>query len=474
VESINQLLKLPPTTSEPIRILAVAPSNAAADLIVERLANLSKLELFRLNAVSRSLNGVPEVVRERSSVAPNNQGFLLKSEQELLKFRVIVSTCMSGSCISAVGVKARSFSHVFVDEAGHATEPEVLATLGGLLTPEKCRLILSGDPMQLGPIIRSKLACKYGLDNSLLERLVTEADLPSSPYHRAAGHGPYPPHLMVKLLHNYRSHPEILTVPNARFYANELIAAADVLERNSLCRWPGWSNGNTTFPSLLHHVKGEEQREGNSPSWFNTTEVLLVLDYVARLLEYRQSGLTVKDIGIITPYAKQAQKLREGARRRGLDVALLKIGSVENFQGDERRVIILSTVRSQLLSFNQFDVKFDLGFVNQPKRLNVAITRAKQALIVVGNAELLETDPNWRALITHCVVKRGIVGEFKSAFDDAGQPIPPEQGDDDLTNIGLVLTADADRRVRDAARADEAANQDSQRNAEAPWRDGDL
>ena len=389
VEAINHLLKQPSSKSNPIRILAVAPSNAAADLIVERLSNFNKMELFLINAVSRSVSEVSEVVRERSLVAPNNEGFLLQSAEALLRYRVVVSTCMSGSCISAVGVDAGSFSHVFVDEAGHATEPEVLATLGGMLTADKSRLILAGDPLQLGPIIRSKLAATHGLATSLLERLVTEADDASSPYFRPSGRGPYPPARMVKLLRNYRSHPEILTVPNARFYENELVAAADPLERSSLCRWPGWPT--PSFPLLLHHVKGEEQREGNSPSWFNTPEVVLVIDYVLRLLEWRQSGLTVKEIGIITPYAKQVQKIKELAKRKGLDCALLKIGPVEIFQGDERRVIILSTVRSQLISYERFDTKFNLGFVHQPKRLNVALTRAKQGLIIVGNAELLET-----------------------------------------------------------------------------------
>ena len=438
------------------RILAVAPSNAAADLFVERLKNLDRDEMFRLNAVSRQVSGVSDTVRRYSRF--NDDGFQLLPRAKLLAFRVVVSTAVSGSCLSGLGLLPGDFTHIVVDEAGHATEPEVAATLGGLIDRTRTRVVLGGDPQQLGPIIRNAHAIKFGLGVSLLERLIKEADThPNSPYRRvadasgsAAGSAPYDPRFMVKLLHNYRSHPAILTVPNRLFYSDELLVAAEKDERESLCAWPGWPNGNLGCPLLLHHVQGKEQREADSPSWFNLTEAALVMQYVDELLDHRPAGLSLADIGIITPYNRQAQKLRAMARARAAagraqwaNSSALMIGSVELFQGQERRVIVVSAVRSQLATLDSFDVKFQLGFVRQPKRLNVALTRAKQALIVVGNASVLETDPNWLAFMRHCADSNAVVGGWKPKPDAGHQPAPASSSSDSASSSSSAAAASA-------------------------------
>lgn len=83
-------------------------------------------------------------------------------------------------------------------------------------------------------------------------------------------------------------------------------------------------------------------------------------------------------------------------------------------------MILMSTVRSQLLSLESFDVKFQLGFVHQPKRMNVALTRAKQALIIVGNGQVLQTDANWRRVLMHCQTNGAVRGEFKVTAGSGG------------------------------------------------------
>jgi len=477
-----------------VRILAVAPSNSAADLFVERLENLSVRDMLRLNAISRVVSSVPEKVRKYSKTDATGSTFGMLPLENLLSYRVIVTTVISAACLYSLGMKAGHFTHIFVDEAGHATEPECAAALGGLIDAQQTRVILGGDPQQLGPIIRNPIAIKHGLGVSLLERLILDADRCSrSPYHRPSASGPYPSRFAVKLLHNYRSHPAILAVPNRMFYDNELIPSADKLGREALCLWDGWPNGNESFPVLLRHVVGAENREGKSPSWFNLDEVQLVLEVIRSLLEEQRFGLSPADIGVVTPYSRQAQHIRaalHSQKQKGLipvnkrdGLAQLKVGSTEEFQGQERRVIIVSTVRSQLATLRDFDVKFALGFVNQPKRLNVALTRAKQALIVIGNAEVLETDENWRAFIEHCVGNNALVGSPRlkhvitaqpaatsaSAAAAAGGSAGAVASDDaELAEMLEALTVNDDADA-DSDGSDDDADGPTARNTEAPW-----
>lgn len=113
-----------------------------------------------------------------------------------------------------------------------------------------------------------------------------------------------------------------------------------------------------------------------------------------------------------------------------LDIELPKVGSVEEFQGQERKVIILSTVRSAN-NFVTEDIKHALGFVASPRRLNVAITRARALLIILGNPELLSQDPYWRSVLIYCLEKECYTGcNFTLANSEADML-------DDLDNMNL-------------------------------------
>ena len=105
--------------------------------------------------------------------------------------------------------------------------------------------------------------------------------------------------------------------------------------------------------------------KGSSPSWFNALEAITVVHYIKQLLDDRSFGLSPADIGIITPYLRQVRKIRSllttTISRRYYDTSLLKIGTVEEFQGSERKVIIISTVRSQQISL-AFDSKYKTWF----------------------------------------------------------------------------------------------------------------
>jgi helicase MOV-10 len=166
IEAMRQILIADPNA----RILACAPSNAAADIIAMRLDTLAPSELFRLNAPSRKQKDLPKRLEPFSRKNEEKKLFCFPPLNELMRFRVVISTCVSSSVPYGMGVPAGHFTHVFVDEAGQSCEPEALIAIKTLAN-EKTNFILSGDPKQLGPIIRSDLAlqCKFGV--SLLERL---------------------------------------------------------------------------------------------------------------------------------------------------------------------------------------------------------------------------------------------------------------------------------------------------------------
>ena len=113
----------------------------------------------------------------------------------------------------------------------------------------------------------------------------------------------YDERLVVKLVRNYRSHPEILRIPNESFYLGELEPHADTLARESLCQWSELQTKG--FPIIFRGIVGKDEREERSPSFFNVDEIATVMDYVDKLLEERKFPVKAKDIGIISPYRKQ-------------------------------------------------------------------------------------------------------------------------------------------------------------------------
>jgi len=163
-----QLLKANPQA----RILACAPSNSAADLIASRLKKwgLGPDQLFRFYAPSRAHNQVPTDLRDNVTVNSNGH-FTVPHMVRLRRFRVIVSTCVSSSFAFNIGLPRGHFTHIFIDEAGQATEPEAFIAIK-TMADSKTNIVLSGDPHQLGPVLRSPVARTLGLELSYLERLM--------------------------------------------------------------------------------------------------------------------------------------------------------------------------------------------------------------------------------------------------------------------------------------------------------------
>ncbi|XP_025909609.1 RNA helicase Mov10l1 [Nothoprocta perdicaria] len=379
------------------RILVCAPSNTATDLICLRLHESHLLKpgsMVRVNASCRSPEQIDDIVKP-----------YCRDGEDIWKalwFRIIITTCSSAGLFYQTGIRLGHFTHVILDEAGQASEPESLIPLG-LISEANGQIVLVGDPKQLGPVIKSELAVAFGLNVSLLERLMSR-----SMYLRDEDafrtYGSYNPLLITKLVKNYRSHSALLTLPSKLFYHKELEVCADTSVVTSLLHWEKLPRKG--FPLIFHGIRGNETREGHSPSWFNPTEAVQVMRYCCHLAKSERSAVPVADIGVVAPYRKQVEKIRY--LLRSIDLEDIKVGSVEEFQGQEYLVIILSTVRSKEGSF--FDEKCCLGFLSNPKRFNVAVTRAKALLIVVGNPHVLVKDPCFCALLEYSLKNRVYVG----------------------------------------------------------------
>ncbi|KAA1476103.1 P-loop containing nucleoside triphosphate hydrolase protein [Dentipellis sp. KUC8613] len=453
VELIKQILTKYPSA----RILACAPSNSAADLIASRLSSLGTDQLFRFYASSRFVRTVPVELLPFTHINANGH-FSHHSLEKMCTYRVLVTTCVSASVAYGIGMPRGHFSHIFVDEAGHATEPEAMVSIK-TMADSKTNIILSGDPKQLGPIIRSPVARRLGLDKSFIERLL-DLDIYQNLRDGLT---------VVKLLKNYRSHPAILSYPNERFYDGELEPCGDPQVINTFIGNPLLVS--KTFPIVFHAMAGEDAREASSPSYFNVEEVLQVKAYVEALLadqtvEIGMFSSPGSDIGIITPYHAQVQKIRKALK--GV-VEGVTVGSVEEFQGQERLVIIMSTVRSSQ-DLVEFDLRHTLGFVANPRRFNVAVTRAKALLIVVGDPTVLSLDPLWRGFLNYVYLNDGWKGVPISW--DPNEPVREEGGyDAELRAQGVSdITAFAERMqnltlqgVASGEVGDEDANEDQ------PW-----
>lgn len=409
VTLVEAILQLWDPIKKSSRILVCAPSNAAADEITCRLLQVInntkvvlpenvKNHIFRMCAMSRSFDMMPSIIQNAGVTNHDpTRGLQVRNPRlhVIMSYDIVVTTFSNASKLVLADLPPGHFTHIVMDEVGQALEPEALIPLAGLATlPHTgsfcCQVIMAGDPKQLGPILQSPIAAKFGLDKSILERLMS---MPL--YSKKPDTNRYDGNVLTKLVLNYRSHPAILKVPNDLFYDGELQPVGDPYVIESACKWKVLKKEG--FPVIFHGVEGVDEREGTSPSFFNRQEVEIVLDYIKKL---RADKIAVnKEIGVVTPYNMQVKKIKKAFLLEKLPD--IDVASVEQFQGQERKVIIISTVRSRP-QFLDFDYMFQLGFLRNPKRFNVAVTRARSLLIVVGNPNVLQHDPCWRALLQHC------------------------------------------------------------------------
>ncbi|XP_053994760.1 putative helicase mov-10-B.1 [Hylaeus volcanicus] len=371
-------------------VLVCAFSNAAADEIARRLITLlPSKDIFRMYAASMHWEDVDKTIVPNSNFVDDKVLYLPKDIFILKK--IVIVTLMTCMRLVSLNLRSDHFSYIFIDEASQSTELESLVPFTLACSQNKkssvatlnAQIIITGDPYQLGPIVRCK-QINHLLGKSLLERLME-----CEPYQKVDNK--YNSRYITKLIRNYRSLEPILHVSNKLFYENELLCCKEPSTNKINLNWSVMAN--KTFPILFLAVDGKEKRTENK-SVYNLEEIAIVGYYIKKLLDAK---VKEKNIGVITPFKKQKVMIYKYLNEHGFKD--ITVGTVEVFQGQEKEVIILTTVRSE--SFKH-DGKEHIGFLSNAMRFNVAVTRAKNLLIVVGNPTVLCKDKCWKALWDYC------------------------------------------------------------------------
>ncbi|XP_013391305.1 regulator of nonsense transcripts 1 [Lingula anatina] len=401
------------------QVLVCAPSNIAVDQLTEKI-HKTGLKVVRLCAKSREAIDSPvsflalhNQIRNMESVPELSKLQQLKDETGELsasdekRFRTLKKQCEKELlqhadviCCTCVGagdprLGKMQFRCVLIDESTQSTEPECMipVVLGSR------QLILVGDHCQLGPVVMCKKAAKAGLSQSLFERLVVLGIRP------------------IRLQVQYRMHPALSNFPSNIFYEGSLqngVTAAERTKKQVDFPWP-----QPDKPMLFYATTGQEELASSGTSYLNRTEAANVEKIATRFL---RSGVKPDQIGIITPYEGQrafiCQYMQFSGQLHQKLYQEIEVASVDAFQGREKDFIILSCVRA-----NEHQ---GIGFLNDPRRLNVALTRARYGNIVVGNPKVLSKQPLWNHLLTHYkemkVLVEGPLNNLKESMIQFSKP----------------------------------------------------
>ena len=286
-------------------------------------------------------------------------------------------------------VAGQRFDRVVLDEATQAPDPIALVAL-----QQAPAAVLAGDPHQLPPTVIGEEAEGLGLSETFFERLAA---------------GPHAAELVTLLRVQHRMHEALMAYPNAATYGGALRAAPDVATA-VLTEVPGVrADASREGPFVLLDAVGrgwEEEREGEDPSTRNPGNAERVVAEVRRLVS---RGVTPGDIGVITPYQAQVRLIRD----RVVDLldAGLEVSSVDGFQGREKLVIVVDLVRC--------NDEGEIGFLRDVRRMNVALTRAKRWLLVLGDGGLMARHRYYKGLLEHAEQ----TGAWLSAWADEGEAL---------------------------------------------------
>lgn len=361
-EAVWQLYSRDPTAT----ILVVAPSESAADVITERLARYAvpHEDMLYINSHRRLMASLNLAVSRYTRSDVGGQ-FTVPTLDEILSHRIVACTCVMAGVMISLGVRAGHFTHIIADESSQAMEPEMLVPLS--LVSRATRVVLAGDPCQLGAILRSAAAAASGLSVSLQERLVERSVYKTC---RTV--------CSVMLRDNYRSHPGLIELNSRMFYDNKLRASADPAVTKSMTAWEALPIGND-FPLLMVGVEGEDRHELDSPSFWNGEEASMIVDLVVRLMSSKTVRVSTRDIGVITVYRKQVLVLRKLLKAEGY--GQVRVGTVDNYQGQEAKIVLISTVLS-----NKFGPAAATAADRKRRALEVAERRGRSSADTGGAA----------------------------------------------------------------------------------------
>ncbi|MGX7689215.1 AAA domain-containing protein [Flectobacillus roseus] len=396
VEAIQQLAQ-----KDQGPILVVAPSNAAVDLLSEKLslAGLNVLrvgnparvsdalmtltldakmtehpaikEIKRFKKQAQEFKSMAHKYKRNFGKAERDQRKLLfeeahkimkeveRTEQymidDILTKTQIVTATMVGA--NHYTVRKLQYKTVVIDEAGQALEP---ACWIAILKAQ--RVILAGDHCQLAPTIKSNEASQKGLSKTLLEKSVETH-----------------PESVVLLQEQYRMNELIMGYSSQVFYQNLLKAHESVAQRTLF-------DGEIALNFVDTAGCGfEEKLIGTST--INPEEAQLLVKHLTQLIEnykVEKPDSAAPSIAVISPYKQQVLELQQLVQHSGIEEKFLKrisVNTIDSFQGQERDIVYISMVRN--------NAEGEIGFLSDIRRMNVAMTRAKKKLVVIGDSATL-------------------------------------------------------------------------------------
>ena len=298
----------------------------------------------------------------------------------LARFPVVCATA-AGARSSAL--ERERFDLVVLDEATQAPDPMALVPLG-----RAPRAVLAGDPQQLPPTVLDAEAERGGLGRTIFERVAGRLGAAA----------------VRMLVVQHRMHEVLTRFPSAHMYGGRLVAAPAVALARLEALAGVAADPLREGPLVFIDTAGKgyaERRQEDDPSTENAEQAERVAREAERLLG---RGLLPSDLAIITPYDAQVRRLRD--RLAPPLAAGLEVGSVDGFQGREKEAIVVDLVRS--------NDRGEIGFLADIRRMNVAITRAKRLLIVVGDSATLADHPFYAAFMAAAEAQ----GAWMSAWAD--------------------------------------------------------
>ena len=324
-------------------------------------------------------------------------------EEEIIRESDVIFSTLDSSGKKSISQNIGQISTLIVDEATLSVESSMIIPLS--LCPD--RFVLVGDQQQLGPQPSFKELDNKGFYCSMFERIIEEKSCLKN---------------SVMLNTQYRMHPDISCFPNNLFYDNELIDGVRPEERMISTKF--------IFQKHLNFINFNHAEEQNGTSYINQEEIKEVLKCVNSLIE---SGVEPSEIGVISAYGAQTHLISESFKMNCLQV---KVSTIDSFQGSQKDYIIICTTRNGN----------NLGFLNDRRRMNVAITRARCMVMIFGNAVTLSKSHYWNSLIQYTREKdsyyerlpikmnkkriviskqtddfvRQMVSEFKEEWNEAG------------------------------------------------------
>lgn len=344
-------------------------------------------EMHNLSAMIRGKGALLDRQKSQLRVLKRKQAAELSLiEQQLCENCNIFCCTLTGSAHSVL--KHMEFPMVVIDEAAQCIELSSMIPL-----KYACKqLVLVGDPNQLPPTVLSQTAVRYKYDQSLFVRMFSAH-----------------PDRVCMLNVQFRMHPEIAQLPSSEFYENKLTTGHGVLQQTAR----PWHAAKIFGPYRFYSVCGFQEKCNTSLR--NTEEAEVAVELV-RLLFKRYPDLDFSGlIGIVSPYKEQVNLLKKMfvAAFGNYIKDYIDINSVDGFQGQEKDIIIFSCVRGD-------EKQRGIGFLADRRRINVAVTRARASLWIIGNSEMLQTNALWRQVIADAT-SRGVLTKTSSAAISRGQ-----------------------------------------------------